>query len=194
VILTEWFLVRLLASDQRVRYLCAGGVAAAVFYATFAAGWAFLSRWIPYLVIAVGANMITALATYPIYRRIVFRVAGPWLTGFLRFYVLCVGSLLVVFGGLPLLVEVVGLHVLVAQAIVLVGSPVINYQVGQLWAFRQRNVAALSPAHVGVDQAVGLRACTTKPLATTLASGCRANTRSISLRGDNAHISGPSSR
>ena len=127
---------RLLA-DRRVRYVLAGGLAAAVYYGTFAAAWLVLPRQVPYLSLAVLTNFLTAVVMYPIQRRLVFRVDGPWLSGFLRFYLLCLGALLIVLVGLPLLVEVGHLHVLVAQAVVIVGSPLINYQVSRRWAFRR---------------------------------------------------------
>lgn len=156
-----------------LRYLLAGGVAAALYYGVFAAGWTLLGARLPYLVVAVLANVTTAAPIYQIYRRLVFRVRGPWWAGFARFAVLSIGSLLVVTAGLPMLVEVAGLPVLLAQAIVITGSPLVNYQLARLWAFR---------------------ASTTKPLASTAASQCRASTRSSSLSGDNTHISGTSSR
>ena len=154
---------------RAVRYLLAGGTAAVLYYAVFAAGWSTLGGRMPYLVVAVLANLVTALPTYQIQRRLVFRATGPWWRGFLRFYVLCLGSLACVTAGLPLLVEVAGLPVLVAQALVIGGSPLVNYQLARLWAFRAR---------------------TTRPLAATAASGCRASTRSSSLSGDSTHISG----
>jgi putative flippase GtrA len=133
-------MIRRLLDDRRVRYVLAGGLAAAVYYLTFTAAWLVLPRQVPYLSLAVLTNFITAVVMYPIQRRLVFRVDGPWLPGFLRFYVLCLGALLIVLVGLPLLVEVAGLHVLLAQAIVIGGSPLINYQVSRLWAFRRRPV------------------------------------------------------
>ena len=161
--------LRRLAGDRRVRYLFAGGAAAVLYYAAFAVGWSTLGGHLPYLAVALLANLVTALPTYQIYRDLVFRVTGPWCRGFLKFYVLCLGSLACVTGGLPLLVEVAGMPVLVAQAVVILGSPLVNYQLGRLWAFRAR---------------------TTKPLAATAASGCRASTTSSSLSGDSTHISG----
>jgi putative flippase GtrA len=156
-----------------IRYLVAGGFAAVLFYGVFAAGWMLLAGRLPYLAVAVLANVLCAPPIYQIYRSLVFRVGGRWLPGFARFYVLSLGSLLVNLIGLPLLVEVAGLPVLLAQALVIVGSPLVNYQLARLWAFR---------------------AVTTKPLAATPASGCRASTTSSSLSGDNTHISGTSSR
>jgi putative flippase GtrA len=127
-----------LAGDQRVRYVFAGGVGAAVYYGLFTAGWLTVSRWVPYLLIAALASTLTAILTYPIYRSVVFRATGPVLAGFLRFYVVCLWALIFSLGGLWTLVEVAGLHPLPAQAIIITLGPLINYQAGRLWAFRRR--------------------------------------------------------
>ena len=131
-------LVSRLAADQRARYVAAGSVGAAVYYGLFAAGWLTLGRWIPYLAVSVLASTFTAVLTYPLYRCLVFRTGGSVLAGFLRFYVVCVWALLFAVAGLWFLVEVAGLNPLIAQAIVIMVGPLINYQAGRLWAFRPR--------------------------------------------------------
>ncbi|RZU52566.1 putative flippase GtrA [Krasilnikovia cinnamomea] len=126
------------ASDQRMRYLAAGGAGALLYYVLFSTAWLLTGRTVPYLVIAVAVSTICAVVTYPVYRLLVFRAADPLLSGFLRFYLLCLGSLGYTVIGLSSLVELAGLHVLLAQAIVVVTGPVINYQLSRLWAFRTR--------------------------------------------------------
>jgi putative flippase GtrA len=128
--------VRKIMGDRRVRYLFAGGVAAVVFYGTFAAGWLLSGGRIPYLLMAVVANGVTAIVTYPLYRTVVFRAGGPWLAGFARFYVICFGSLVFNLVGLPALVEIGHLPVLLAQAILVVLVPLVNYQLNRYWTFR----------------------------------------------------------
>ncbi len=131
--------LRTLAGDRRVRYVVVGGLAAVIYYATFSVGWLLLSRTIPYLLMAVIANIVTAVSTYPMYRSAVFQHAGPWLAGFLRFYVICFWSLLWSLVGLPLLVEVGHVHVLIAQAIIVLAVPLLNYQIMKFWTFRHRH-------------------------------------------------------
>jgi putative flippase GtrA len=127
-----------LVDDQRIRYIFVGGIGALLYYGLFAAGWVTLSHRVPYLLIAVASSTLTAIATYPLYRRIVFRTTGPLLAGFLRFYAVCVWAMIFSIGGLSFLVEIVGMHPLVAQLIILTLGPLINYQAGKLWAFRNR--------------------------------------------------------
>jgi putative flippase GtrA len=128
--------IRLL-NDRRVKYLIVGGIASAVYYAIFTAGWLLSDQHVPYLAMVVVANFWCAVLTYPLYRRGVFESTGPYLRGFLRFYVLCLGSLVFSFAGMPLLVEIVGVPVLVAQAILIVVWPLLNYQLSRRWAFRR---------------------------------------------------------
>ncbi|MCA2217895.1 GtrA family protein [Jidongwangia harbinensis] len=125
-----------LAADRRVRYVFAGSTGALLFYALFTVGWLTVSRWVPYLVIATVASTLTAIGTYPLYRSVVFRATGPLLAGFLRFYLVCLWALVFSLGGLWALVEVGGLHPLLAQAVIIVLGPLINYQASRLWAFR----------------------------------------------------------
>lgn len=123
-------------ADRRVRYVLVGGLSAGFYYSAFTAIW--LTGILPYLLVAVVANLITAVVIYPVNRLVVFRTGGRWLTGFLRFYVVSLWALTFSLGGLPLLVEVGHLHVLVAQAIVIVVSALTNYQISRRWVFRPR--------------------------------------------------------
>jgi putative flippase GtrA len=127
-----------LIADQRFRYVLAGGTGAVLYYGLFAAGWLTLPRAVPYLLVSVLASTLTAVLTYPLYRYLVFRTGGGLLAGFLRFYVVCVWAMFFAVAGLWFLVEVAGLGPLLAQAIVIVVGPLINYQAGRLWAFRPR--------------------------------------------------------
>jgi len=138
-------LARGLQSDRRVRYVLAGGTGAVTYYAIFSAGWLLLSQRVSYLVMAIIANFLTAVLTYPIYRLVVFGAVGSWITGFLRFYVTALWALAYALVGLPLLVEIAHLHVLVSLAIIIVTAPLINYQIHRLWAFRQHRGAVDPP-------------------------------------------------
>jgi putative flippase GtrA len=127
-----------IARDRRVRYLFAGGVAAVVFYGSFAGGWLLSGGRVPYLLMAVVANAVTTIVTYPLYRTVVFGSAAPWLSGFARFYVICLGALAFTAVGLPALVEIAHLPVLLAQAILILVVPLVNYQLNRYWTFRHR--------------------------------------------------------
>jgi putative flippase GtrA len=124
-------------NDRRVRYILAGGVSSVTYYAIFAAGWLLFPQQLSYLIVMIVANLLTATVTYPLYRIGVHQVAGPWLRGFGRFYLTCLWALLFGLLGLPLLVEVAGLPVLLAQVIVIIIWPVLNYQLQKYWVFKR---------------------------------------------------------
>lgn len=128
--------LRRLAADRRVRYVAAGGFSAVLYYVVFAGGWLASGGRFPYLLLALLTGTFCAAVTYPVYRVLVFRSGGPVVAGFLRFYALCLWSLLFGMGGLWALVELAGLHVLLAQAVMMLLGPLINYQASRLWAFR----------------------------------------------------------
>jgi putative flippase GtrA len=130
--------LRRLVADRRIRYVLAGGLSAVIYYGAFSAGWLLWGRHVPYLVIAIIANAVAAGLTFPIYRRVVFQHLGPWAPAFVKFYLVYVWGLIFSLVGLPPLVEWAGLPVLLAQAVVIVATPVLNYQLHRIWAFRRR--------------------------------------------------------
>ncbi|GAA2329213.1 GtrA family protein [Dactylosporangium salmoneum] len=124
-------------ADRRVRYVAVGGFSSAVYYALFAALYLTTRHHLHYLALPVLANLGCAIATYPLQRRWVFVSKGPVLSGFLKFYVICLWAMLFTYAGLPLLVELAGVPVLVAQAVLIVTAPLVNYQLSKSWAFRR---------------------------------------------------------
>ncbi|WP_432832541.1 GtrA family protein [Dactylosporangium sp. CA-092794] len=124
-------------TDRRVRYVLVGGVSSAVYYALFAAIYLTTRHHLHYLAVPVLANLGCAIATYPLQRRWVFRSTGPIVPGFLKFYAICLWALVFTYAGLPPLVELAHVPVLLAQALLIVTAPLINYQLSKLWAFRR---------------------------------------------------------
>lgn len=124
--------------DRRVRYLSVGALSAAVYYSLFTIGWLAGGGKIPYLVCALLAHFLAAILTYQLYRRGVWQTAPQGLRGFLKFYAVGLWALGFTLVGLPVLIEWVGLPVLLAQAIIVVANPLINYQLMRFWAFRHR--------------------------------------------------------
>ncbi|GAB3865807.1 GtrA family protein [Dactylosporangium cerinum] len=126
-----------LCQDRRVRYLAVGGVSAVSYYGFFAGAYLLTRDHVHYLILTIIANLVCAVVTYPLQRQFVFQSTGPVISGFLRFYVICLWALGFTMFGLPLLVEVCHVPVLIAQLILIVAAPLINYQLSKLWAFRR---------------------------------------------------------
>ncbi|GAA3234773.1 GtrA family protein [Dactylosporangium siamense] len=126
-----------LYNDRRVRYLAVGGVSAVSYYGFFAAAYLLTRDHVHYLLLTIIANLVCAVVTFPLQRHFVFQSTGPVISGFLRFYVICLWALGFTLFGLPLLVEVCHVPVLIAQLVLIVAAPVVNYQLSKLWAFRR---------------------------------------------------------
>jgi putative flippase GtrA len=122
--------------DERTKYLVAGGMTAIVYFGLFSGAWALLRGVIPYPLVALGAQGITVMLVYPLYRIVVFRPVGPWIWGLLRFYIACTSSFVLSIACLVLLAEITGLPVLFAQFISLVVLSVVVYPVQRYWTFR----------------------------------------------------------
>ena len=82
-------------------------------------------------------RIIAVLVAFAAYRTFVFRVRGHVLRDLGRFSLVYVGVLAANAIALPLLVEVAGLAVLTAQAIVVVGTVITNFLLHRSFSFRR---------------------------------------------------------
>lgn len=141
---------------QQTKYLIAGAMTAILHLWIFSGGWLLLRDAVPYPLVAVGAQALTVLAVYPVYRTVVFRATGPWVPGLVRFYVACAAVLLLSIACLTSLVEIAGMPVLAAQIVTALWSPVVAYPVQHLWTFRKA-VTGSPPPLGGPDRSLGGR-------------------------------------
>jgi putative flippase GtrA len=129
--------VRALLDREEVRFLIVGVVNTIVGYGLFAVFLLFF----PYLVSLYLSYAVAVSLAFVLHRRFTFRVRGNVLVDFVRFVGVYVVSLAVNSVVLPVLVELVGLHPLVAQGVALVITTLISY-VGHKWfSFRRAHGA-----------------------------------------------------
>jgi putative flippase GtrA len=121
--------------DHRIRYLIVGAGTNVVYFCLFWLGWHLLEGSLPYLAVTAMANLATALIVYPVYRTFVFGSSTGWLRGFSKFYTVYLVGLGCSVLGMPLLIEVLGLPVLLAQAIMIALVPVVSYLLHRFWTF-----------------------------------------------------------
>lgn len=88
-----------------------------------------------YLAVTAMANLGTALIAYPAYRTFVFGSSTGWLRGFAKFYTVYLVGLVCSLLGMPLLIEVLGVPVLLAQAIMIATVPFVSYLLHRFWTF-----------------------------------------------------------
>jgi putative flippase GtrA len=122
--------------DQRVAFLIVGAINTVVGFTTFAAFLVLLGES-RYLVALACAHVVSVLIAFVLYRFVVFRVRGHLLADLWRFETVYLLALAVNFVLLPLLVEIVHLPVLLAQALIVTVTSVMSWVGHKNFSFRR---------------------------------------------------------
>jgi putative flippase GtrA len=138
--------VRLL-SDERVRFLIVGGVNTVLGYALFALFDLTIGRWIGYIGSLYLSYVIAIGVAFVLHRRFTFRVGGTGnaVVDFLRFVSVYVVALAINTIALPILVEVVHIPPLPAQALVVILTTLLSYFGHKFFSFRRARRDAIEP-------------------------------------------------
>jgi putative flippase GtrA len=129
--------VRALLNDRRFVFLLVGGFNVVQGFCWFAF---FHSLWgdhVPYLLTLVVAYVPAVMIGFTLYRILVFKVQGHVVRDFARFTMVQAASLGINAGSLPFFHEVVGLPVLMAQAVSVTVVVVFNYLGHLYFSFRR---------------------------------------------------------
>jgi putative flippase GtrA len=128
---------RVLAADQRVRFTAVGGFNTAFGYLIFVVLVLQASDLIHYTVLLLVAHLLSVVVGYALHRTVVFRVRGGRVVReFFRFWSVQLAAVALNLITLPLLVEVVAIDVLVAQALVVCITAVSSYVAHKHFSFR----------------------------------------------------------
>ena len=92
-----------------------------------------------YLLILLISHVVSVLEAYVLQRRFVFRVGGRWLRDLARFWSVYLVAFAVNLAALPLLVEIVHVSVLPAQAIVMLSVALGTFVAHRTFTFRRPN-------------------------------------------------------
>lgn len=122
---------------QGLRYLLVGLWNTIFGYGLFALLLATIGDHVHYLVLLVAATIIAILNAFALYRAFVFRVSGQVILDLARFSVVYLVALAANIAALPLLVEVAGLPVLVAQAFIAAGTVAATFVAHRAFSFRR---------------------------------------------------------
>jgi putative flippase GtrA len=123
--------------EQGLRFLLVGACNTAFGFVLFALMLHLAGDHVHYLVVLVAATVIAVLVAFAGYRTFVFRVRGDLVKDLARFSVVYAGALAVNLVTLPLLVEVAGAPILLAQAIVVVGTVAASFLAHRSFSFRR---------------------------------------------------------
>ena len=124
--------------DQRVAFLVVGAINTLVGYLVFAGFLLTVGKQWHYLAALACAHVISVLFAFVLYRFVVFRVRGHVLADLWRFETVYLSALAVNFVLLPVLVEIVHLKVLLAQALIVLVTSVMSWVGHSRFSFRRR--------------------------------------------------------
>jgi len=129
--------MELFHSSERIRFLIIGGYNTLFGYFSFAALYFLLWPTIHYLVIMVVSHLLSVVNAFVGHRWLVFRSRGPLLLEFLRFNLSFLGLLGFGMVAMPFLVEMVGMRVLIAQALLTTVVVVSSYFAHRHFSFKK---------------------------------------------------------
>ncbi len=124
-------------SSERFRYLLVGAWNTLVGYLLFAGLVLTVGEHVHYTILLLVSHIISVLEAFVAYRLIVFRVRGNVLRDLARFWSVYAAALLANLAILPVLVDVVGIDVLVAQAGLVVATIILTYVANRRFSFRR---------------------------------------------------------
>jgi putative flippase GtrA len=128
---------RPLLDDERFRFLLVGGWNTVFGYGIFVVLERTLGQATHYLLALLVAHVIATLVAFLGHRYITFRVKGSFFKDLVRFWSVYAGLLAVNAIMLPLLVEVGGVPVLLAQALFIVVTTLTSYAGHKYFSFRR---------------------------------------------------------
>lgn len=124
-------------TDQRVAFLIVGGLNTVIGFAWFTVFLYTVGTVLGYIAALICAWVASVLCAFVLYRRLVFHVTGNVLVDLLRFTTVYLVSLAINLVLLPLLVELGGLHPLLAQALIVIVTTIVSYVGHRYFSFRR---------------------------------------------------------
>lgn len=120
-----------------VRFLLVGVFNTVFGYGLFAVLQLTLGDRVHYLILVFASTVISVFEAYVVQRLLVWRVRGRWWREFARFASVYAGSLGVNLVLLPVFVEIVGIPVLIGQAIVMAVNSLGTFVLHRSFTFRR---------------------------------------------------------
>ena len=122
-----------------IKYLLAGGYNTAFGFAVFSGLYLLLENQVHYLMIAIISQIIAITNSFLVYRYFVFKSTGNIIHEYLRIYVVYGISFVLGLLLLALLVELAGLHPILANLFVIVTTVIISYLGNSRFTFNQKS-------------------------------------------------------
>lgn len=124
--------------SQFIRYVLAGGVNTVFAFTAFVVLQAILPGERSYLAALCLAHVLSVIEAFILARLFVFKVRGPVVRDFLRFWSIYLTAFVANLVALPVLVEILNFPVLPAQAAFLAASAVVTYLLHRSFSFHRK--------------------------------------------------------
>ena len=124
-------------ASEKLRFLVVGAYNTAFGYATFAMLYLLFGTRIHYLLLLIVSHFVSVTNAFVAHRRVTFAAEGSVWTQYVRFNVSYLGLLMLSLVLMPLAVERLDLHPLVASAVVLAITVIASYFVHRHFSFRR---------------------------------------------------------
>jgi putative flippase GtrA len=122
--------------NEKFRYLLIGAYNTFVGYGVFAALWLLWGQMLNYIFILIISQVIAVTNAFFAYRILVFRKKGGGWNDFTRFNLVYLGAFVFNILALPVLIEGMNFHPLVAQAFLVIVTVVASYVLHRRFSFR----------------------------------------------------------
>jgi putative flippase GtrA len=129
-------MIRKAWSNEKFRYLLIGAYNTAVGYGVFALLWMLWGQSLHYIVILALSHIIAVTNAFFGYRIFVFRKRGTVWGDFFRFNLVYLGAFVLNIMALPILIDGLNFHPLLAQGLVVIVTVVISYILHRRFSFR----------------------------------------------------------
>lgn len=129
-------MIRRVWLNEKIRYLFIGAVNTFVGYGIFALLWVLYGHYFHYVIILSFSHIISVTNAFFGYRIFVFRKRGPIWGDFFRFNLVYLGTFVFNILTLPVLIELLKFHTLIAQALIVILTVVTSYLLHRRFSFK----------------------------------------------------------
>ena len=124
--------------SEKTRFLIVGAWNTAFGYLVFIAAYFLLHQWLHYLVIMLIAHFVSVCNAFVSHKFLVFRSDRHLLREFLRFNLSYLGAIVFGLAAMPVMVEILHLHPVISQGVIIVVTVILSYLLHKKISFRQQ--------------------------------------------------------
>jgi len=124
--------------SEKTRFLIVGAWNAVFGYLVFIAAYFLLHQWLHYLVIMLIAHFVSVCNAFVGHKFLVFRSNSRLLREFLRFNLSYLGAILFGLVAMPVMVEILHLHPVFSQGVIIIVTAILSYLLHKKISFRQQ--------------------------------------------------------